>query len=197
MIEPGGSYGEMAPAPSDAVPVASDAEARRVLSAARAAGHDLPALVLRGGDLHRTLGAARTAVPTLRVPVDLGILETEDRQELFLAHAVLRRRLWAGPFLIAMNAQWCGPLDLGPRSHPGDGRLDLTEGRLGPRQRLLARVRARSGTHLPHPALTTRRVQEHHFDLGRPVTAHLDGESVLTCTSGVVRVIPDAIVVHL
>ena len=39
-----------------------------------------------------------------------------------------------------MNAQWLGDWDLGPRSHPNDGLLDVTDGTLPFGDRWKARI---------------------------------------------------------
>jgi hypothetical protein len=203
MIEPGSSYGDRTAPPSTAVTVDSDAAAAAALGSARRLGDPLPELVLRGGDLFRTLGGAAGSVDRgrdgagMRFPVDLGVVEIDGDQHLFIAHAVLRRPLWSGEFTIAMNAQWCGPLDLGPRSHPGDGLLDITVGRLPFRQRLLAGRRARSGSHLPHPGLKLHRTPSHTVESERDLMVHLDGVRSLRCRSAVIRVEPDAVLVHI
>jgi diacylglycerol kinase family enzyme len=74
-----------------------------------------------------------------------------------------------------MNAEWLGDLDLGVRAHPGDGLLDITDGRLTLRDRLTARHRARTGTHLPHPTLRTSRAASFHTTFEPPLTIRLDG----------------------
>ncbi len=204
MISPGSPYGVLADAPPGAVEVNSDGAAADVLSAARRQGVALPALLLRGGDLYRTLGGLTTlspdsnsSRPSVRFPVDLGVVEVDGAEYVFVAHAVLRSRAWRGPFLVAMNAQWCGPLDLGPRSHPADGRLDITSGKLRLAQRLEARRRARSGTHLPHPDLSIRRTRTEIFQSDRTVTLYLDGQRVLRCAQASLRVEPDALTVYI
>ena len=205
MIRPGDPYGELASPSAAAIEVSSDAEASHRLAQARQSGQPLPELLLRGGDLHRTLGGgAATPSPSrsdathgLRVPVDLGILRNGDDEWLFVAHAVLRRALWSGPFIVAMNAQWCGDLDLGPRSHPADGLLDLTEGRLDIRQRFTARSRARSGSHLPHPGLRTRRCTALEIELDGKVTAHIDGRRRVTLSSASFAVEPQAFIAYI
>jgi hypothetical protein len=166
-------------------PVATtDAEARALVEEARRAGRDgVVRLGLLGGDLCRTVGG-RGDADHLRsdgateLPVDVGSVLADGRMHRFVAHLVARRPGWQGPFLVAMNADWCGPLLLGARAHPGDGLLDVTRGRLSLGDRLRARRRARTGDHLPHPALRTERVKalQHEFD--RPVDLWLDGERV-------------------
>lgn len=205
MIAPGSDYGVPAEPPSSAIVVDSDAAGSMVLAEARRLGERLPALVLRGGDLHRTLGGVPRPVDRrtdshqmIRFPVDLGVVEVDGTEHLFLAHAVLRLPLWRGRFIVLMNAQWCGPLDLGPRSHPGDGLLDVTDGSLTLRQRLEARRRARSGTHLPHPDLRTRRTTQLFIEESdRPLMLHLDGVRVLRCRTATVTLESDAVTVYV
>ena len=203
MISPGSEYGVPVDPPEDAVEVVSDREVASLLGAARAVGEDPPSIILRGGDLFRTLGGDPTrpvdvdARPMVRVPVDLGVVTIDDEEHLFVAHAIFRRRLWQGPFEIVMNAQWCGALDLGPRSHPADGLLDITVGSLGIRQRSAARARARSGSHLPHPGLRTSRTGSHTVDTGHRVSMYLDGVRISTCTKALIRLEPDAFHVHI
>jgi len=172
------AFGVPEPLPSGAPMAHDDAELRAIVLEHRQDGRSLPPVGLLGGDLWRTLGGggvadrltgdgARTFV------VDLGILEADDFQTVFVAH-VLVGRLFAGGTAI-LQAQWCDALDLGPRSHPADGRLDVTTGRLPLRQRRTARQRARSGSHLPHPGLTHRQVDHIELDLARPLSLTVDG----------------------
>lgn len=175
-VDPG--FGVPEPLPSGAPIAHDDAELRAIVLEHRQVGRSLPPVGLLGGDLWRTLGGggvadrltgdgARTFV------VDLGILEADDVRTVFVAH-VLVGRLFAGGTAI-LQAQWCDVLDLGPRSHPADGRLDVTTGRLPWRQRRTARQRARSGSHLPHPGLTHRQVDHIELDLDRPLSLTVDG----------------------
>jgi diacylglycerol kinase family enzyme len=94
-----------------------------------------------------------------------------------------------------MNAEWLGAWDLGPRSHPNDGLLDVTDGSLRLRERLTARRRARTGSHLPHPGLRTSRVAAATFSFERGMPVHLDGEAMGTVHEVVVRTEPDALTV--
>lgn len=203
MISPGSEYGVPMDPPADAVEVFTDHEAARLLSAARSGGMAPPVLVLRGGDLFRTLGGNRTPLTgaerrqMVRIPVDLGVVVADGVEHLFVAHAIFRTRLWQGRFEVVMNAQWCGAYDLGPRSHPADGLLDITVGSLGMRQRVAARTRARSGSHLPHPGLRTSRSPSHEVDTGHRTSMYLDGVRVAVSARAAVGVEPDAFVVHI
>jgi hypothetical protein len=160
-IRKGEAWGEAAPLPDDGVVVASDREARRVLTAARLEKRPPPVLGLLGGDLCRTLGGRGDAARlrsdvAVTFPVDLGEVLLDGRLHLFVAHLIARRRWWHGRTVVVMNAAWLGPLNLGPKAHPGDGLLDISEGALPWRDRQEARRRARVGAHLPHPGLPVR-----------------------------------------
>ena len=196
-IKKGEAWGWAEPLPADGVVVGSDAEARRALEAARAAGHGAPVLGVLGGDLARTLGAPgsqeRLRSPSaMTFPIDLGQVLVDGRLHLFVAHLVARNRWWTRA-VVAMNAQWVGEWNLGPRAHPNDGRLDTFEAAL--RVGDLAKVRRRlpSGTHLPHPRISSRRVAAATFELERPLPVWLDGELVDEGRSLVVRLQPDAL----
>jgi hypothetical protein len=180
--------------------VASDAEARAVVAEALRANRPVPALGLVGGDLCRTLGGLGDEARIRRgegtvCPVDLGVVLLDGRLQVFVAHLAAHTRTWGGPFLVAMNAEWLGEWDLGPRAHPADGLLDVTEGALGWRDRLLARTRARTASHLPHPGLRASRVSAGTWTFERPVPVHLDGTGVGRFRDVVLRVEADALTV--
>ena len=176
--------------PEGIVAVRSDAEARSVLEAARAAGEPFPPLRLLGGDLWRTLGGGGR----VRFTVDVGEAFLDGRgPALFVAHLVARNRLWTRAF-VAMNAQWVGEWNLGPRAHPGDGLLDTYQSRLPLGQVPVVRKRLHHGAHLPHPGIRERRTGARQCDLDRALTVRLDGTVVGSARSLVVRVVPDAVV---
>ncbi|MDQ1439619.1 MAG: hypothetical protein QOK43_3248 [Acidimicrobiaceae bacterium] len=192
-ISKGSSYGEPGrPLPADGVVVGSDAEARRVLETARRQGRPFPPLGLTGGDLCRTLGGPASQDVTFTV--DLGEVLVDGRLHLFTAHLVARTRLWGYAFA-AMNAQWLGTWNLGPRAHPNDGLLDTYEAHLPLLERLKVRSRLGHGAHLPHPAITERRAAALQVELPRPLPVVLDGESIGMGRTLAVRVEPDALTV--
>jgi diacylglycerol kinase family enzyme len=171
----------------------SDAEARAIVEAARRAGRPVPAIGFLGGDLARTLGATGDEArlrsdEAMTLPVDVGAVLVDGRLHWFVAHLVARRRFWQGSFAVAMNAEWCGRLSLGPRSHPGDGLLDVTTGSLSWGDRVKARRRARTGDHLPHPDLRTERTAATQLEFERPVDIWLDGQRIGTARTLSLRV---------
>lgn len=196
-IAKGQPWGKPAPLPDDGVVVGSDAEARRIVEAAWREGRPRPVLGLVGGDLCRTLGgsgdAARLRSPdAVTMTIDLGVVTVKDERRLFVAHAVARTPGWARA-AVAMNGQWLGGWNLAPRAHPGDGRLDLYEARLGVGDRMKVRARLPSGAHLPHPAIHERRVRSADLEFGRSRAIVLDGERVAVAHRMRVELEPDAL----
>ena len=196
-VAKGQAWGWPSPLPPEGVVVADDDAARRVLEAARREGRPWPVLGLVGGDLCRTLGgtgdAARlSSSEAVTFPVDLGEALLDGRLHLFLAHLVAHDLLWT-TVVAAMNAQWRGAWNLGPRAHPNDGLLDVYEAKLGLADRAKVRSRLRHGAHLPHPRIHERRVPAAEMELDRPLAVALDGERVTRARRLSVRVVPDAL----
>lgn len=197
-IRKGEAWGEPGPLPPHGVVVRSDREAREVVTAAKRANEAIPPLGLLGGDLCRTLGgtgdeARLRSAEAMRLPVDLGAVLLDGRLHWFVAHLVARRSWLRGRAVVAMNAQFLGSWDVAPRGHPDDGRLDVLDGDLPLGQRLLARSRLRTGTHVPHPLIEERRVGALQLDLDRATPVLLDGEPVGSARTLSLRVEPDAL----
>ena len=200
-VRRGETWGSAGCLPPGGVVVASDAEARRVVEAARRAGDPVPALGLLGGDLCRTLGGRgdrdRLDGPGAAVlPVDLGSVLLDGRQHWFVAHLVVRRSWWRGRIVAAMNAEFLGGWDVAPRSHPNDGVLDMVDvaASMSLTDRLKARRRLPTGGHLPHPAIATSRRPVAQFELERLTPVWLDGERMGEFRRLSVRIEPDALV---
>lgn len=200
-VRKGQPWGEPGGLPDDGVVVASDAEARRVVTEARRAGAPVPPLGLVGGDLCRTLGGRGDldrlrSDSGVRLPVDLGSVLVDGVQHWFVAHLVARRSWWRGRIVAAMNAQFLGAWDAAPRAHPNDGKLDLLDvsPALSLTDRFQARSRLATGSHLPHPAITVSRRAALQVELDRSTPVWLDGERVGAARHLSVRVEPDALV---
>ncbi|MDQ1404208.1 MAG: hypothetical protein QOG03_2524 [Actinomycetota bacterium] len=198
-IEKGQPWGKPGGLPDTGVVVSTDREAALVVTEARRAGLPLPVIGLLGGDLCRTLGGTGDegrlrSAEAMTFPVDLGSVLADGVHHLFVAHLVVRDAWWSDGF-VAMNAQWLGRLNLGPRAHPNDGRLDTYRITLNKADLLEVRRRARMGAHLPHPRLREERsaAVQASLDAARPV--HVDGFVVGRAKNVSVRLEPDALTV--
>jgi hypothetical protein len=189
-IEKGQQWGEPGSLPEDGVVVSSDRAARAEVEAARRAREPVPVLGLRGGDLCHTLGGPGQLATAFTVDVGSALLD--GRLHWFVAHLVARAPFWSHA-VAAMNAQFRGSWNVAPRGHPNDGLLDVFEARLGIADRFKVRARLASGTHLPHPGITQRRVAAVQFEFPRPTSIELDGELVTQARTLSVRLEPDAL----
>lgn len=197
-IEKGELWGIPGPLPSDGIEVRSDAEARRLVERTRRDGSVIPALGLLGGDLCRTVGGRGDAdrlrsAGAMTLPADLGSVLIDGKLHWFVAHLVCRWPFWTGRTVAVMNAQWIGAWDVAPRSHPNDGLLDVFDVRMGLGDRLKARRRLATGTHVPHPAIAEARVAAVQFEFDRPTPVWLDGERVGRARTISARIEPDAL----
>lgn len=197
-IGKGADWGVEGEVPADVVACDGD----RALSMAIGDGRDV---VVAGGDMALTIGAS--VIPGIgdsgrRLPIDLMDVELirGGQHHVIVAsshvmiHGVRRRggRL-RGEVHWIMNAQYYDGRDLVPRGHPNDGRFEVlsVDPRMGPRQRLLAWSRARTGRHFPHPRLSVRSVKEIVIECGGAIVA-VDGVRVGRVDSVSVRVRADA-----
>lgn len=190
-----GSPGVLAPG---SPVVDSDAGLRAIVEQARRTQTPIPMVGLVGGDLCRTVGGpgdhGRLTEGGVILPIDVARVDIDGTTHWFCSHLVARRSWWFGRAVAVMNSQWLGDWDLGPRAHPNDGLLDLTDGTLPVGDRREARRRARTGTHVPHPALRVARRAHHELDFDPPLDVWLDGQRVARkVRSLVVTVEPDAV----
>ncbi len=159
------------------------------------------------GDLLATVGgspplpsrpAPGEKVEAQLLPMDLGFVRMDDGPERpFVAHVLAHARGWKGQCMVVMNSAWYGDWYLGPRAHPNDGLLDMTVGELSLRDRMKAKKRVKSGTHLPHPNLEVRRVATLERTLKRPTRVHIDGVLAGQARHIQVRLVSDAFVLVL
>jgi hypothetical protein len=212
-FEPWGGPGVL---PEDGVVVHTDAEARGFVERAKAAGAPIPPLGLLGGDLCRTVGGRGDATRLhdgsgVVLPCDIVAVELDDGPtRWFVAHLAAHRGWWRGQALVAMNAAWLSSpkhgsstltsptltsWNLGPKAHPNDGLVDVTEARVPIGQRLAVRRRLASGSHLPHPSMKTRRTGTGEWVFDRPTPVHLDGEPVGVARRLRLTVEPDALTI--
>lgn len=200
----GVDFGEEGEIPPDAPTAGSDTAAGRIVAEARRAGRPVPPVVLTGGDLARTLGmsqpgpAPRPEAGTgARFEVDVGAALIDGRLGWFVAHLVARRSWWRGRVLVAANASFIGRWNAAPRSHPGDGRLDVFDASPPLSVRLAARRRLPSGSHVPHPDITQRRIEAAQYDLDPALDVYLDGHHLGQARTLSLRVEPAALEVWI
>ncbi|MBS1847327.1 MAG: hypothetical protein JST73_03530 [Actinobacteria bacterium] len=194
------AWGEPGRLDPTGVVVGSDEAAAAEISRARRGGRPNPMIELTGGDLWRTLGGRNLGrgaerAGSTRFPIDLGVATIDGDDHPFVAHVLVRRRAWQGRIFVAMNAQYLGPWDLGPKAHPNDGLLDISDADLSWSDKLAARRRAVTGTHLPHSSIAVRRTASFATDFDPPGLAYLDGERVARVRHLELRVEPDAFTV--
>jgi hypothetical protein len=175
-LQPGQEWGEVVREQLDPVCVETDRELADIL----ASSQHRPVRAT-GGDLARTLGSHRHRDPDSawrRVPIDRIEITTEHGQHVAVAHVIMRKSWWTGPVVFISNAEFLGKWDIAPRAHPGDGCVDLLEvsASMSPRARLQAWKRVRTGTHVPHPGLRSRQVEDASWEFERPVTIFVDGQ---------------------
>ena len=198
-IRRGDDWGVTGKLPDGGVIVSSDAEAREAVETARRRSDPLPVLGLAGGDLCRTLGGsgdlARLREGGSMLRCDLGSVLLDGRIHWFTAHLVARHSWLAGRVLVVMNAAFLGRWNLGPRAHPGDGLLDISDADLALPQRLAVWRRLPAGTHLPHPAIAASRRATFSTSFDRPVPVLLDGVPAGRASRITVRAESDALTV--
>jgi hypothetical protein len=199
-IRKGADWGEEAARPAGLVVLADDAAVRRHVERARRAGVTIPPFTVLGGSLATTVGITGRGLDPAgaerwrHLPLDVVRIELDSAPHWFVAHAVFRRSWWFGTVVAAMNTEFLGRWDVAPRGHPNDGRVDVLEAdrQLSLRQRWLASRRLPDGSHLPHPAIATRRVRHAEWTFPRPLTVWLDGQRVGRARRVELTVEPDA-----
>lgn len=213
MIKPGDPWGEPVTEAPDLEVTGGDADLARVLDTHRGA-----LVRYRPGpasDLARAVGIAATAQPSgLAAPIDalradpgghavngvvLGTPPGRIRATTPSARVrvlVNGREIAAGraTTVVIANGQFFDALDVVPRGHPGDGRIEVQVYALRRGERRAMRARLPQGVHVPHPRITTSSggEVEVHVEGGRlPLT--IDGVGHAPVSDLAVSVIPGAL----
>jgi hypothetical protein len=197
----GEPWGVPAVCPTDLRVVSTDRDVRDWVIRHRNLGEPIRELGVSGGDLARTCGGATGAHPTsAKVTVDAMRVTIDDGEPTWgVAHVVVRRRWLRDNVVMVMNAQFYGPYDIAPRGHPNDGRLDVmrVDRAMGWRERVQARQRARTGTHLPHRHLSTKSVAEVDLELDKSMVVWIDGVRCGAARRVRITVEPDAFTAYV
>ena len=182
--------------PDHAVVVDNDQRASELVTVCRRANTEIPPIALEGGDLRRTLGGngqVRPGFEATEVTVDLGAVLLDGELHWFVAHLAAHRSWLWGEILVVANAAFLGHWNIAPRAHPGDGVLDIMQANLSFRERLRARGRMPSGTHVPHPQISIRRRDFFQTTLDDVTPIRIDGVRVCSARNLSVRVASEAL----
>ena len=181
--------------PLDALRAGSDSE----LASAEAT------VVLTGGNIHLALGRppARSAgdecmiLPVDALQVSVTLRSGDDLGVIAASEVTVGSWFSRHGMTVITNGGLLGPLNIAPRAHPNDGRLDvfvLLPGMRG-RDRATARRRARTGTHLPHPGLRVTTCTEITLHRAGRQRLIVDGVQVPGWARASVSVLPDRLAV--
>ncbi len=199
-IEKGMPWGTAVPSPPDLRIVPSDRAAREFVVVQRERGDTLRAIGLGGGDMARTMGGGQRRFPgtVTQATIDLLRVQCGERVTWAVAHVVARQTWHRGEVLFAMNAEFIGDYDVAPRSHPNDGKVDVVHvaADMPWRARRAAMKRGRTGTHLPHPQISTRHVAQLSATFGRPLVIWVDGVRWGSAVELTITVESDALTVY-
>lgn len=199
MIAKGEPWGESTDAAPDLTVEGSDADlAAAVVDRPGALVRFLP----RASDLAAALGLATSVEPEagleavgLALPLDLLTIEEgppavnlvvvgtppprlrATSRARPLTVDVDGRNLFAGHAtgVVVANGQFLDGLDLVPRGHPGDGRVEVHVYALRPGERGAMRHRLPRGGHLPHPRIVTGTARRFVISGSAPLRWTVDG----------------------
>lgn len=99
----------------------------------------------------------------------------------------------AASTVVIASGQFLRGRDVVPRGHPGDGRLDVQVYALARRDRRAMRRRLGSGTHVPHPGITTASGRRVRVRWGSPAALEVDGIERPRAASLTAEVVPEAV----
>ena len=196
-IQKGEGWGKRIPTPSSVRLVESDADLSQC---------DRSVFIsLSNGDIHRALGSPRPVqneaectllhIDALQVRI-LGLDGSEQlvtsasRIEIgALLSLKVRKR-----YVCVTNGGIVNGRNIAPRAHPNDGRFDIMtlDASMSLRNRLTARNRAVTGTHLPHPHISVRQADTFSAkNLGRGERLSIDGKTIKKWSEVAVTILPD------
>ena len=189
-IEKGKPWGEACRVPEHLVVVSNDR------SLALQSAEEL--LSLSGGDLWKSLGsppvpASLTEATCVRI--DAISVDVDHQTQTMAASSVeVGSFVSRSRYLCIANSSFLRNMNIAPRAHPNDGVADYLEidPSMSIRQRWLASRRAVTGTHIPHPLITTKRITDIEIHRNtRREKLRLDGAVVRNWQSVRLHVVPD------
>ena len=157
-------------------------------------------IVLTGGDIARSLGnpvvpVVGSACTEVAIDAMLCDITTTDSRSIHAvaASSIVVGSYWRGRHLIVSNAGWIGDSNVAPRAHPNDGKVEMLAitSHMSLRQRILARRRMQTGTHLPHPDLSSMQIATQSIVRQNEERLMIDGRKIDNWASISITVEPD------
>lgn len=196
-IRKGEQWGSRIPTPSRIRHVSSDAEI------AQCSPEDF--IAVGGGDIYTTLGSPSfvsesdecTLLPMDALQVKILLSDASDKSctaASCIEVGSLISPLKFGRYICVTNGGIVSGRNFAPRAHPNDGRLDIMQiaEAMSFRDRLTAKKKALTGTHVPHPSISLR--QEETFSAkrsGEREKLRIDGVTVANWIEVSVSIVPD------
>ncbi len=195
MIRPGQAWERAASGPATATGAGGDTDLARLVAA-----HPGGRLAFRPDadcDLARAVGLRLDSPGAVELPMDaldlgdagLAVnavvigrrpdrLRRLDRPRLVTVHVDDRAVFdGAASSVVLANGQFWRGVDLVPRGHPGDGRLEVQVYAPEAGERAAVSRQVRAGTHLPHPRIVTTSGHRAEVRVDVPVPVEVDGHS--------------------
>jgi len=95
--------------------------------------------------------------------------------------------------VLVANGQYLAGRDVVPRGHPGDGRLEVQIYAVRAGARAAMRRRLPTGTHVPHPDITSVTGRRARIRIAAPARGEVDGRAVPARRLWDVEVVPGAL----
>lgn len=153
------------------------------------------------GNMYSSLGQPKIPLRNSEctiVPIDAlmcTVSFVDGREEVSAAFSqVSIGSWWRGRCVVASNSGFLNGMNIAPRSHPNDGEMDIVSiaNTMPLKQRFIARRKAKTGTHIPHPHITVHRATTATFHQEKPQERlSIDGVAVSGWSSVSIAVEPD------
>jgi len=158
-------------------------------------------LIATGGDLAHSLGFttipevghACTEVPIDGIQIDLEMKNGQSKTVIG-ASSVSIGSWFLGRFVCITNSGFIDARNVAPRAHPNDGFLDVMalDTAMTLQQRIRARQKSLTGTHIPHPQINVSRSRHKEYTKESfSDILSIDGHKVLSWQRVTIQILPD------
>ncbi len=206
-IQKGQDWGCFVARPNNLHFAANDREANDYLNKHLSGANKSLEIAILNSELARALGVVgakgdqiemlRTEFDVVETTFELGDSKCPERR-YFLGHAFVRSKWFKGETVGVLNSSFVGRRDWAPGSHPNDGKFDVVEieRSMSMRQRMTAYKLMKSGSHLPHPKITHRKLTQYLVGCSEASTLYIDGIRIGVVKSCSFKILPDAVVLY-